>query len=98
MPRLKNVLFFSVIGMHLNMAAVMSPAGSFRQMLAAYLPTGWLYTEEEQAMLLPLGAKFSDLLLEMGYMHIQATIKVAQRMIPVFTRYRNRADSIISPA
>ncbi len=66
--------FSSVLGTHLNMVAGNSPSISLTWFLAAYLPSGWvLEGKEEEEMVLPFSDLFSNLLLETGYMHIQAT-------------------------
>ncbi len=69
-----KLYFSSVLGTHLNMVAGNSPSISLTWFLAAYLPSGWvLEGKEEEEMVLPFSDLFSNLLLETGYMHIQAT-------------------------
>ncbi len=63
----------SVIGAHLNMVVANTPSSNLKYFLAANLPSGWVIDKEDEAMILPFGGVFSDLMLESGYMHIQAT-------------------------
>ena len=66
-------IFFSVRGMHLNMATVNTPSANLKTMLLPWLPVGWLANEQELSRILPLGKTYSNILLEMGYLHLQAT-------------------------
>lgn len=61
-----------IIGFHSNMALTLSPAATFLEFVGALFPS--LIVEPELAnRLYPLSEKYSTLLEELGYMHIQAT-------------------------
>ena len=50
------------------------PAANLKQFLAPFLPASWLGLDpNELHKILPLGEKFTFLLQEMGYAHIQAS-------------------------
>ena len=55
------------------MAVAQKPAVTLRQLLAGFFPAGWIVEAEGLDKILPLGEKFSELLLELGYLHIQGT-------------------------
>ena len=60
--------------MHLNMAFVRTPASLLMQFTAPLLPASILGIDQAELFkILPLGEKFSYLISEMGYAHIQAT-------------------------
>jgi hypothetical protein len=56
-----------------NCAFLQSPVVTMKQLLGSVLPTGWLFTAEEEALFLPLGKTISYMFSEMGYLHLQAT-------------------------
>nr|Q6U6J0.1 RecName: Full=Juvenile hormone epoxide hydrolase; Short=bommo-JHEH [Bombyx mori]AAQ87024.1 juvenile hormone epoxide hydrolase [Bombyx mori] len=61
-----------IIGFHSYMALTLSPAATFLEFVGALFPS--LIVEPELAnRLYPLSEKYSTLLEELGYMHIQAT-------------------------
>lgn len=62
-----------MIGMHLNMVSVHSPQHDLRWFLASNLPSGFMLSADDEKMVLPFSEKFGDLMLEMGYLHIQGT-------------------------
>lgn len=62
----------SVLGVHLNMCSIMTPLSYPKMFLAALKPS--LFVDEQYVdYYFPLGSKFSSIIEETGYMHIQAT-------------------------
>ncbi len=55
------------------MVVANTPASNLKYFLAAWLPSGWVVTKEEEKDILPFGNIFSHMMLETGYLHIQAT-------------------------
>uniref|UniRef100_A0A182QWG9 Epoxide hydrolase n=1 Tax=Anopheles farauti TaxID=69004 RepID=A0A182QWG9_9DIPT len=62
----------NVLGVHLNMCSIMTPLSYPKTFLAALRPS--LFIDERYTdFYFPLGSKFSNIIEETGYMHIQAT-------------------------
>lgn len=61
-----------IIGTHSNMCIVMSPLSYLKTAIFSIYPKLFL-DERSISKLYPMTSKFSDLLLETGYLHIQAT-------------------------
>lgn len=62
----------NVIGYHSNMCGTMSPASTLKAMIAKMYPSAF-FPEEHADFFYPMGEKFSYLIEESGYFHIQAT-------------------------
>lgn len=62
-----------VIGMHSNMCFVNSPLQFTKTLIGAYFPSLLGIPKNQEAYLYPMSEKFSFLLEETGYMHLQAT-------------------------
>lgn len=61
-----------VLGIHLNMCSIMTPLSFPKMFLAAFKPS--MFVDEQYVdYYFPLGSKFSNMIEESGYMHIQAT-------------------------
>ncbi|KAF4516751.1 hypothetical protein B566_EDAN004590 [Ephemera danica] len=72
MLRLGHEKFYVQGGMHSNMCASNSPASNLYLFISSFWPS--LFVDSELASrLYPLSATFSNLMLESGYMHLQAT-------------------------
>ncbi len=50
-----------------------NPPSNLLYFLAAWLPSDWIVSKKEEAKILPFMDRFGDMLLETGYLHIQAT-------------------------
>lgn len=62
----------NVIGYHSNMCGTMSPANSLKAIIASVYPSAF-FPVEYTDFFYPMGEKFSYLIEESGYFHIQAT-------------------------
>lgn len=62
-----------VIGMHSNMCFVNSPLQLTKTFIGSYFPSLVGIPKEHEDYLYPMSEKYSFLILEMGYMHLQAT-------------------------
>ncbi|XP_069937348.1 juvenile hormone epoxide hydrolase 1 isoform X1 [Cherax quadricarinatus] len=64
-----------ILGVHVNTFYVSTPGLTFRikMLLGAFLPAGVVVAKEDQNKLYPLSNLFSMVLMETGYMHLQAT-------------------------
>uniref|UniRef100_A0A182S814 Epoxide hydrolase N-terminal domain-containing protein n=1 Tax=Anopheles maculatus TaxID=74869 RepID=A0A182S814_9DIPT len=62
----------NVLGVHLNMCSIMTPL-SFPKLFLATLRPSMFVEEQYTDYYFPLGSKFSNLIEETGYMHLQAT-------------------------
>lgn len=62
-----------VIGMHSNMCLINSPLQNAKAFIGNYFPSLIGIPKEHERYLYPMSEKFSFLILESGYMHIQAT-------------------------
>ncbi|KAK7065570.1 epoxide hydrolase [Halocaridina rubra] len=63
----------NVLGVHVNMIAINSAGPNMKLILGALLPAGIIVAEEDQHKVYPLKEKFSYLIQETGYMHLQAS-------------------------
>lgn len=61
-----------VLGVHLNMCSIMTPLTYPKLFLASLKPSLFIESQYTE-FYFPLGTKFSDIIEETGYMHIQAT-------------------------
>ena len=62
-----------VLGLHLNMFAVNTPASNLKYMASAMFPS-LLLDKKDRSKILPLGEKIIFLLKETGYLHIQGKL------------------------
>ena len=62
-----------VLGLHLNMFAVNTPASNLKYMASALFPS-LLLDKKDRPKILPLGEKIIFLLKETGYLHIQGKL------------------------
>lgn len=62
-----------VIGMHSNMCLLSSPLQFIKLYIGSYFPSLIGIPKEQEEYIYPLSNKFAYLILESGYMHIQAT-------------------------
>lgn len=62
----------NVIGYHSNMCATVSAGSSLKAYIASFYPS-YFIPEEYTHFVFPMSSKFSYLLEETGYLHIQAT-------------------------
>lgn len=62
-----------VLGMHSNMCFVNSPLQWIKSFIGSYFPSVVGIPKEHEKYLYPMSEKFMNLILEMGYMHLQAT-------------------------
>ena len=65
--------FYSVLGIHVNMLMASTIGRTMKVLLGSVLPAGVVVDVQDQHKVYPLGQKFSMLLQESGYMHIQAS-------------------------
>ncbi|XP_033100246.1 epoxide hydrolase 1-like [Anneissia japonica] len=63
----------SILGLHTNMATPRVPFQPLLLLIGSYFPNLVFSSKDDQEKVFPVGEKFTDLLLETGYMHIQAT-------------------------
>jgi juvenile hormone epoxide hydrolase len=64
--------FSSVLGLHLNMCGAMSAKANLYLMVSSIYPSLFMDKQIEDT-LFPLSDFFSNMVLESGYMHLQAT-------------------------
>lgn len=62
----------NVLGYHSNMCFVDSPMAHIKAFISSYYPSAFI-EEEYQDFIFPRMEKFAGLILESGYMHLQAT-------------------------
>ena len=68
-----DLLSQQVLGLHLNMFAVNTPASNLKYMASAMFPS-LLLDKQDRPKILPLGEKIVFLLKETGYLHIQGKL------------------------
>lgn len=61
-----------VLGYHTNMCAVFSPLAFVKMWIGSFYPP-WMVSEKFVHKMYPFSNIFSNFMLEMGYMHLQAT-------------------------
>ncbi|XP_033116143.1 epoxide hydrolase 1-like [Anneissia japonica] len=96
----------SILGLHTNMAVTRVPFQPLLLAIGSYFPSLILSSKEDQDKVFPAGEHFFDLLLETGYMHIQATkpdtlghalndspIGLAAYILEKFSTWTNRKGS-----
>nr|QHB21920.1 juvenile hormone epoxide hydrolase 2 [Colaphellus bowringi] len=75
-----------ILGVHSNMCAVNTPLSNLKMFLYSYYPSG-IVEKKHEHLVYPRTEKIFDLLLETGYLHLQATkpdtVGVALRESPV---------------
>lgn len=62
-----------IIGMHSNICFANSPLQFTKTFIGNYFPSWVGITKEDEDYLYPMKEKYSYLVLELGYMHLQAT-------------------------
>ncbi|XP_018570501.1 juvenile hormone epoxide hydrolase 1 [Anoplophora glabripennis] len=76
----------NIIGVHSNMCSTLTPLAQLKTIIGSYFPS-LVISEESEHKLYPLSEKYLYLVLETGYLHLQATkpdtIGVALRESPV---------------
>ncbi|XP_071958109.1 epoxide hydrolase 1-like isoform X2 [Antedon mediterranea] len=63
----------SILGLHSNMATTRLPLQPLFLMIGSYFPSLIFSSKEDQDKVFPAGEKMAHIMLETGYMHIQAT-------------------------
>lgn len=61
-----------ILGVHSNMCIVNTPAANLKTVLGSFYPS-LIVDKKHESKMYPLSKFFSTLMLEFGYMHIQAT-------------------------